>query len=200
MGRKLRGRRLVIASHNPGKLGEIAELLAAHGIETVSARSLDLPEPEETGNSFAANAAIKALAAAGAAGLPALSDDSGLVVNALDGKPGIHSARWAGPDRDFGTAMARVERELADKDDRSAFFICALCLAWPDGHQEVFEGRVDGDLVWPPRGDRGFGYDPVFRPDGYEITFGEMEPGSKHAMSHRARAFERFLAEAMDNG
>ena len=199
MGRKLRGRRLVIASHNPGKLREIAELLSAHGIETVSAGLLGLPKPEETGQSFAANAAIKALAAATAAGLPALADDSGLAVAALDGRPGIRSARWAGPDRDFGKAMARVERELADKDDRSACFICALCLAWPDGHHEVFEGRIDGDLVWPPRGDRGFGYDPIFRPAGYEITFGEMEPGSKHAMSHRARAFEKFLAEAMDH-
>lgn len=199
MGRKLRGRRLVIASHNPGKLREIAELLSAHGIETVSARSLGLPEPEETGQSFAANAAIKALAAATAAELPALADDSGLAVAALDGRPGIRSARWAGPDRDFGKAMARVERALADKDDRSACFICALCLAWPDGHHEVFEGRIDGDLVWPPRGDRGFGYDPIFRPAGHEMTFGEMEPRSKHAMSHRARAFAKFLAEAMDH-
>ncbi len=200
MGRTLRGRRLVIASHNPGKLREIAELLSAHGIETVSAPSLDLPEPAETGSSFAANATIKALAAATAAELPALSDDSGLVVKALDGRPGIHSARWAGPERDFGMAMARVQRELADTDDRSAYFICALCLAWPDGHHQVFEGRVDGDLVWPPRGDRGFGYDPIFRPAGHEITFGEMEPALKHAMSHRARAFEKFLAEAMDHG
>ena len=199
MGRKLRGRRLVIASHNPGKLREIAELLSAHGIETVSARSLGLPEPEETGQSFAANAAIKALAAATAAELPALADDSGLAVAALDGRPGIRSARWAGPDRDFGKAMARVERALTGKDDRSACFICALCLAWPDGHHEVFEGRIDGKLVWPPRGDRGFGYDPIFRPAGYEITFGEMEPRSKHAMSHRARAFEKFLAKAMDH-
>jgi non-canonical purine NTP pyrophosphatase (RdgB/HAM1 family) len=200
MGRTLRGRRLVIASHNPGKLREIADLLSAHGIETVSAGSLGLPEPEETGKSFAANAVIKAQAAAIAAGMPALSDDSGLVAAALDGKPGINSARWAGPDRDFGKAMARVEHALADKVDRSACFICALCLAWPDGHHDVFEGRVDGDLVWPPRGDRGFGYDPIFRPRGYEITFGEMEPRSKHAMSHRARAFEAFLAEAMDLG
>ncbi len=200
MGRTLRDRRLIIASHNSGKLTEIAELLTAQGIETVSAGSLGLPEPEETGDSFAANAALKALDAATAAGLPALSDDSGLVVAALEGRPGIHSARWAGPDRDFGIAMARVERELAGKDDRSAYFLCALCLAWPDGHHEVFEGRVDGDLVWPPRGERGFGYDPIFRPSGYEITFGEMEPAAKHAMSHRARAFEKFLAAALDDG
>ncbi len=200
MARLLDSRRLVIASHNPGKLREIDELLAAHGVETISAGSLGLPEPEETGSSFAANAAIKALAAATASGLPALSDDSGLVVTALDGKPGIHSARWAGPKRDFAEAMARVERELANQDNRSAHFICALCLAWPDGHCEVFEGRVNGKLVWPPRGDRGFGYDPMFQPDGYAITFGEMEPASKHAMSHRARAFEKFLAEAMDHG
>jgi len=200
MGRTLKGRRLVIASHNPGKLREIAELLSPHGVEALSARSLNLPEPEETGRSFAENAALKASAAAVAAGLPALADDSGLVVPALGGRPGIHSARWAGPDRDFGLAMARVERELSGQRDRSAHFVCALCLAWPDGHQEIFEGRVDGHLVWPPRGERGFGYDPIFEPLGHDMTFGEMDPQAKHAMSHRARAFRMLLAEAIQNG
>lgn len=200
MGRTLSGRRLVIASHNPGKLREIAELLSPHGIETLSAQSLNLPEPKETGRSFAENAAIKALAAAVAAGLPALADDSGLVVPALGGRPGIHSARWAGPGRDFGRAMARVERALSGKRDRSACFVCALCLAWPDGHSEIFEGRVDGRLVWPPRGRRGFGYDPIFEPRGHDTTFGEMDPRAKHAMSHRARAFEKLLAKAVRHG
>jgi len=200
MGRTLTGRRLVIASHNPGKLREIAELLSPHGIETVSARSLDLLEPEETGQSFAENAAIKALAAATGAGLPALADDSGLVVPALGGRPGIRSARWAGPGKDFGLAMARVERELSGQRDRSAHFVCALCLAWPDGGHEIFEGRVDGQLVWPPRGRQGFGYDPIFQPQGHDMTFGEMEPRAKHAMSHRARAFEGLLAGAIHHG
>ena len=204
MGRRVRGGRVVIATHNPGKLREIAELLAPHGLEphgleprgleprgleTVSAAALGLPEPDETGESFAENAAIKALAAAQGSGLPALADDSGLVVSALDGRPGIYSARWAGPDKDFGEAMARVERELAGHSDRQAHFVCALCLAWPDGDRQIFEGRVDGTLVWPPRGTRGFGYDAMFQPEGHDFTFGEMEPALKHAMSHRARAF-----------
>jgi len=194
MGRELAGGRLVIASHNPGKLAEIADLLRPFEIETVSAGALDLPEPEETGTSFAANAALKALAAARASGLPALADDSGLVVPALGGRPGIYSARWAGPSKDFRLAMERVERELAGESDRRAYFVCALCLAWPDGHRETCEGRVDGELVWPPRGGRGFGYDPMFRPEDHDVTFGEMEPALKHAMSHRARAFEKLLA------
>jgi len=194
MAREIAGGRLVIASHNPGKLAEIADLLRPFEVETVSASALDLPEPEETGASFAENAALKALAAAKESNLPALADDSGLVVPALDGGPGIYSARWAGPGKDFRLAMERVERELAGESDRRAYFVCALCLAWPDGHREICEGRVDGELVWPPRGGRGFGYDPMFRPEDHDITFGEMEPALKHAMSHRARAFEKLLA------
>jgi XTP/dITP diphosphohydrolase len=185
--------RLVIASHNPGKVREIADLLAPHGVEAVSAGALGLPEPEETGDSFRENAEIKALASAQGTQAPALADDSGLVVSALGGDPGIHSARWAGPERDFGQAMARVEQALEGKADRRAHFICALCLAWPDGRAEHFEGRVDGTLVWPPRGERGFGYDPIFLPEGRDETFGEMEPGEKHAMSHRARAFAKLV-------
>lgn len=197
MARRLQENRLVIASHNPGKLREIADLVAPFGIEAVSAAALGLAEPEETGRTFRANAELKALAAAKGAGLPALADDSGLVVTALGGAPGIHSARWAGPGRDFTRAMARVEEELGENEDRSAYFLCALALAWPDGHVETFEGRVDGILVWPPRGTRGFGYDPVFLPDGENLTFGEMEPARKHAMSHRARAFARLMAACL---
>ncbi len=189
--------RLVIASHNAGKVREIAELMAPFGVEVVSADELDLPEPEETGASFRANAELKAIAAATGAGLPALADDSGLVVAALDGAPGIHSARWAGPNRDFGAAMARVEEALGGSSDRRAHFHCALCLAWPDGHQACFEGQVHGTLVWPPRGQRGFGYDPMFLPEGEELTFGEMDPEKKHAMSHRARAFEQLVAACL---
>jgi XTP/dITP diphosphohydrolase len=198
MGRALGTGRLVIASHNPGKLREIADLLEPQGIETIPAPDLGLIEPEETGRSFAENAAIKALTAARGAELPALADDSGLVVPALGGRPGIHSARWAGPERSFEQAMARVEGALSGKADRSARFVCALCLAWPDGHQEIFEGRVDGHLVWPPRGRQGFGYDPMFVPDGHTLTFGEMAPARKHAMSHRARAFAKLLAEVLE--
>ncbi|MFQ6017964.1 MAG: RdgB/HAM1 family non-canonical purine NTP pyrophosphatase [Kiloniellaceae bacterium] len=200
------GERLVVASHNPGKLREIAELLGPHGVSVASARELGLSEPEETGMSFAENATIKARAAAEAAGLPALADDSGLVVPALGGRPGIHSARWAGPKRDFGRAMERVERELAEvcgkagAADRRAAFVCALCLAWPDGRSRGFEGRVAGSLVWPPRGERGFGYDPMFLADGYDITFGEMDPAQKHRISHRGRAFEKLVAEVFGDG
>ncbi len=197
---KLDGRRLVIATHNPGKLREIADLMAPRGIETLSAGALGLPEPEETGGSFAENAAIKAAAAAAGAGLPALADDSGLVVAALGGDPGIHSARWAGPGKDFAAAMARVEQALAGTDDRRAYFVCALCLAWPGAGHEVFEGRIHGQLVWPPRGTRGFGYDPMFLPEGYEITFGEMEPERKHAISHRAQAFGKFMSRTAETG
>lgn len=191
--------RLVIASHNPGKVREIADLLAPCGIEVASAAELGLSEPEETGTSFAENAAIKALAAARTSGLPALADDSGLAVAALDGAPGIHSARWAGEDRDFGLAMERVWRALQERktDDRSAAFVCALALAWPDGHAEIFEGRVYGKIVWPPRGERGFGYDPIFVPAGHEITFGEMDPAEKHRISHRADAFRKFVAAVL---
>ena len=185
--------RLVIATHNPGKLREIAELIAPFGVEAVSAGALGLPEPEETGSDFVENAVLKARAAAEAAGLPALADDSGLEVAALAGAPGIYSARWAGPERDFRVAMERVERELAGKEDRSAAFVCVLCLVWPAGEVVSFEGRCSGDLVWPPRGDRGFGYDPVFRPQGHDITFGEMAPSEKHRIDHRSRAFAKLV-------
>ena len=191
--RGLRDERLVIASHNDGKVREIAELLAPFSIAVVSAGALGLPEPEETGSSFTDNAVLKAEAASRGAGLPALADDSGLVVSALGGQPGIHSARWAGPERDFALAMGRVEQELGDASDRSAHFISVLCLAWPDGKRCEFEGRVDGALVFPPRGNQGFGYDPIFLPDGHSETFGEMRPAEKHAISHRARAFERLV-------
>ena len=188
--RRLEGGRLTVASHNPGKVAEIADLLGPFGIEAVSAGSLGLPEPEETGATFAANAVLKAVAAS-AAGLPALADDSGLAVHALGGAPGIFSARWAGSARDFGVAMGRVHAELGDRP-RGAEFVCVLALAWPDGHVETFEGRIAGRLVWPPRGERGFGYDPIFVADGHELTFGEMRPEAKHAVSHRARAFARL--------
>ena len=194
MTRGWTGGPLVIATHNPGKLREIADLLRPFGAEVRAVGDYGLPEPEENGESFAENAEIKARAAAEGTGLPALSDDSGLSVAALGGEPGIYSARWAGPDKDFAVAMAKVEQALAGKADRRAHFTCALALAWPGGETQVFEGRVDGTLVWPPRGDRGFGYDPVFRPEGHDITFGEMDPERKHAMSHRARAFEQLVA------
>jgi XTP/dITP diphosphohydrolase len=199
--------RLVIATHNPGKLDEMRALLSAYGVDAVSAGELGLPEPEETGSSFAENARIKALAAARAAGLPAFADDSGLVVEALDGAPGIHSARWAGPNRDFRAAMEKVEQALRARrattpGERRARFISALCVAWPDGHTEEFEGEVTGTLVWPPRGEKGCGYDPMFLPDGHTRTFGEMDAEEKHGLppagrglSHRARAFLK-LAEA----
>lgn len=195
MARRFAGGALVVASHNPGKVREIDDLLRPYGIATKGAAALGLPEPEETGATFVANAELKARAAARAAGLPALADDSGLAVAALDGAPGIYSARWAGPDKDFALAMRKVEDALAGKPDRAAEFVAALALAWPDGHCESFEGRVSGALVWPPRGTRGFGYDPMFRPDGLALTFGEMDPDAKHAISHRARAFAK-LTEA----
>ncbi len=185
---------IVVASHNAGKVREIGDLLAPLAVKVRSAGELGLPEPEETEDSFAGNALLKARAAAAAAGLPALADDSGLAVHALGGDPGIHSARWAGPERDFAAAMAKVHRKLGDTADRSAAFVCALALARPDGSEAVFEGTVTGRLVWPPRGGRGFGYDPIFVPNGREATFGEMEPAAKHAISHRARAFARLLA------
>lgn len=200
MTRRLEPGRLVIASHNAGKVREISDLLGPFGIEPVSAASLDLPEPEETGTTFLSNAELKAVQAADLSGLPALSDDSGLCVDALNGDPGIFSARWAGPDKDFGSAMQRIWQEVAAKGPdagHDAYFICALVVAWPDGYTMEFEGRVDGRIVWPPRGNKGFGYDPFFVPHGYDHSFGEMEPEAKHAMSHRARAFallkERLL-------
>jgi len=200
---------VVIATHNPGKLHEMRDLLAPYGIKTQSAAELGLPEPEETGKTFADNARIKALAAARASEMPAFADDSGLVVDALGGEPGIHSARWAGPDRDFRAAMNRIQTLLIERgakapEQRRAHFVAALCLAWPDGHNEEFEGRVDGVAVWPPRGTKGFGYDPLFRPDGFDRTFGEMNAAEKHGLppqgqglSHRARAFMRLAAACL---
>lgn len=194
MARRFNGSRIVVASHNAGKVAEIADLLRPFAVGVVSAGALGLPEPEETGSTFRENAAIKALASARASQEAALSDDSGLAVAALGGEPGIHSARWGGPERDFGIAMRRVEDSLPKDAPRSAAFVCALALAWPDGHVEIFEGRVEGRIVWPPRGTRGFGYDPIFVPDGGELTFGEMEPDAKHAISHRADAFDKLAA------
>lgn len=192
------GSRLVIASHNAGKVREIAELLSRYDVKISGAAELGLPEPEETGATFAANASLKAEAAARASGLPSLSDDSGLCVVALEGAPGIHSARWAGPKKDFAFAMRRVETELKEKNvgNARAYFVCALALAIPNKPTQVFEGRIDGALVFPPRGNKGFGYDPIFVPDGETQTFGEMDPARKHAMSHRARAFAK-LANAL---
>ncbi len=199
--------KLVIATHNPGKLREMTELLRMYGVEAVSAGALSLSEPPETGTTFRDNARIKAQAAATASRLPAFADDSGLAVDALDGEPGIFSARWAGPDKDFQGAMGKIDRLLRERgavtpEQRAAHFVSALCVAWPDGHMEEFEARVDGTLVWPPRGDAGFGYDPMFEPDGHARTFGEMTADEKHGLppcgqglSHRARAFLR-LAEA----
>lgn len=215
MTRRLGSGRLVIASHNPGKVTEIADLLGPYGIEPVSAADLDLPEPEETGNNFVDNADLKARFAADLSGLPAIADDSGLCVEALGGRPGIYSARWAIPDyryaavppdgepgelqaeRDFRLAMQRVHDELeaqGPEAGRDAHFVCALSVCWPDGHNEWFEGRVDGTLVWPPRGDNGFGYDAMFQPIGHDRTFGEMAPAEKYAISHRADAFRKLVA------
>lgn len=207
--RRLAGGRLVVATHNAGKLREIEDLVAGHDIAIVSAGALGLPEPEETGATFAENARLKALAAARAAGSPALADDSGLAVDALGGAPGVRSARWAGPQRDFARAMAGIERRLAalgatTPEARRARFVAVLCLAWPDGETAEFRGEVEGTLVWPPRGERGFGYDPMFLPDGHARTFGEMSADEKHGrgpghapLSHRARAFAVFAREML---
>jgi XTP/dITP diphosphohydrolase len=203
--RQIEGR-LVIATHNPGKLWELQQLLSPHGVAAVSAAELGLPEPEETETSFRGNALLKATSAAKAAQLPAFADDSGLCVDVLDGAPGVYSARWAGQERDFGAAIKRVEHELKERGAQPpypAHFICALAIVWPDGHVEEFEGRVDGVLVFPPRGTKGFGYDPIFLPNGLDKTFGEMMSAEKHALpgdgsqalSHRARAFQA-LAKA----
>jgi XTP/dITP diphosphohydrolase len=209
MPRRISGQ-LVIATHNPGKLVEMRELLSPHGVTAISASELGLPEPEETGDSFAANAKLKAVAAATAAKLPAFADDSGLVVEALDGAPGIYSARWAGPSKDFGAAMSRIERLLEERGanqpaKRKAHFVSALCVVWPDGHLEEVEARVDGTLVWPPRGSAGFGYDPMFLPDGHDRTFGEMSSIEKHGLpplgkglSHRARAFIKLAERCLE--
>ena len=197
----------MIATHNPGKLAEMRDLIAAYGVEATSAGELGLREPEETGTTFRANARIKAQAAAKASGMASFADDSGLAVDALGGKPGIHSARWAGPEKDFRFAMNEIQTKLIEQgakapEQRRAHFVSALCVAWPDGHLEEFEATVDGTLVWPPRGDKGFGYDPMFLPDGHALTFGEMSSDDKHGLpprgkglSHRARAFLK-LAEA----
>jgi len=214
--RKLAAGKLVIASHNEGKVREIRELLGPYGVEPVSAAELDLPEPDEIGATFIDNADLKARAAADLSGLPALADDSGLCVEALGDRPGIFSARWAladprvapeaGPghvegERDFMRAMRRVQDEIAALDPdagRNAHFVCALALCWPDGHSEWFEGRVDGTLVWPPRGEKGFGYDPIFVAAGRDVTFGEMDPAEKHAISHRADAFRKLVAALIE--
>ena len=209
MHRRITGK-LVIATHNPGKLAEMKELLAPYGIEAVSAGELGLAEPDETGKDFRSNAAIKAIAAAQATKLPSFADDSGIVVDALDGAPGIYSARWAGPNKDFNAAMAQIERLLQERGattpaKRTAHFVSALCVAWPDDHLEEVEARVDGTLVWPPRGTAGFGYDPMFLPDGHDRTFGEMTSIEKHGLpplglglSHRARAFVKLAEICLD--
>ena len=198
MARRLAAARLIVASHNAGKVREIAALLEPLGIAAVGAAALGLAEPEETGDTFIANAALKARAATDASGEPALADDSGLVVPALDGAPGIYSARWAGPGKDFRVAMDRIEAELAarglETTGTAAYFVCALALAWPDGHCETVEGRVDGTLTFPPCGGHGFGYDPIFVPDGHARTFGEMPAEEKQPLTHRARAFEQLAA------
>ena len=188
------GARLVLASHNPGKLAELTALLRPLGVAVVSAGDLGLAEPAEDAPDFVGNARIKALAATRTSGLPALADDSGFCVAALGGAPGVHSARWAGPGKDFAAAMARVHRDMAAAEDRRAWFIAALCLARPDGHTETFVGRVDGTATWPPRGAKGFGYDPMFLPAGGTATFGEIDAALKHTISHRARAFAQLLA------
>ncbi|WP_409432843.1 RdgB/HAM1 family non-canonical purine NTP pyrophosphatase [Litorimonas sp. RW-G-Af-16] len=198
-------RQIIVASHNLGKVREIRELLAPFGLETLSAGDLNLPEPEETEDTFAGNARLKAVAAATAAGLPALSDDSGLAVDALNGDPGIYAARWAekpsveGGGRDFDMAMWHVHDLMGSNPNRSARFICALCLAFPDGHNTVYEGTVEGQIVWPPRGDKGFGYDPIFQAIGDRLTFAEIDPAEKHAKSHRADAFAKFLSDQFPN-
>jgi non-canonical purine NTP pyrophosphatase (RdgB/HAM1 family) len=191
--RRFTGDKLVLATHNKGKAAEIAALLSGHVQSFPTVSDLNLPEPDETENTFIGNAILKACAAAKATGLPALADDSGLAVTALKGAPGIFSARWAGPNKDFKAAMARVQKEMGNAADRSAAFICALAIAWPDGHAEAVEGRLDGTLIWPPRGDKGFGYDPIFVPEGHSQTFGEMPASEKEAISHRARAFAKLV-------
>lgn len=212
--RKLDTRTIVVASHNAGKIAEIADLIGPFGFSARSAAELKFAEPDETGTTFEENAAIKALASARAAGMPALSDDSGLVVDALDGAPGVYTANWAEREdgsRDFAMAMEKVEKALAERgvttpEQRSGRFVSVLCLAWPDGHTEMFRGEVEGTIVWPPRGTKGFGYDPVFQPEGFDTTFGEMtseqkhgwKPGDAEALSHRARAFKIFVETCLE--
>ncbi len=189
------GDELLIATHNQGKAREIADLLRPFVSTFYTATDLDLPEPEETGKTFAENAVLKASLAAQRSGKVCLADDSGLSVSALNGDPGIYSARWGGPDKDFNLAMHKVHEAVGDNPDRSAAFICVLAMAWPDGHSEVFEGRVEGELVWPMRGEKGFGYDPIFQANGYDVTFAEMEQAEKHAISHRADAFAKLVRD-----
>ncbi len=198
--RKFDGDELLIATHNQGKAKEIAALLSPYVAKFSTAGELGLPEPEETGSTFAENACLKALAAAKESGRVCLADDSGLAVNALNGDPGIYSARWGGEHKDFNLAMRKVHDALGDNSDRSAYFICVLALGWPDGHTEVFEGRVNGQIVWPMRGGKGFGYDPVFQANGYDVTFAEMEPVEKHAISHRAAAFDLLVRDCLGKG
>ena len=193
MPRRFTENRLIIATHNKGKLAEFRALLGPHVKVVQSAGDLGLPEPAETGATFEENAVLKARAAAQASGFPALADDSGLCVNALGGKPSLHTARWCGPERDPMVGMTRVNDELADSADRSAYFICVLALAWPDGHVEVVEGRCLGEIVWPPRGDGGHGFDPCFKPEGETRTFGEMSAAEKHPLSHRGKAMEKMI-------
>ena len=203
------GQKIVVASHNEGKVREIRDLLHPFGLETISAAELNLPEPDETETTFSGNATLKAVAAAKTSGLPALSDDSGLAVDALNGEPGIYAARWAelpqieketyGQRRDFDMAMWHVNEKLGDTENRRARFICALCLAWPNGETHVYEGTVEGQMIWPPRGDKGFGYDPMFQQLGQKQTFAEIDPAAKHAVSHRADAFAKFLADQFSN-
>ena len=213
--RKLDTKTIVVASHNEGKIREIRDLIGPLGFEAKSAADLKFDEPDETGTTYEENARIKALASAMASGLPALSDDSGLAVDALDGAPGVYTANWAEREdgsRDFAMAMEKVEKALQEKgaatpEQRTGRFVSVLCLAWPDGHTELFRGEVEGHIVWPPRGSKGFGYDPVFQPIGYEETFGEMpaeakhgwKPGDKHALSHRARAFKLFVETCLED-
>jgi len=193
MARQFTKQKLVIASHNPGKVGEISKLLASYGADVISAGDLNLPEPDETGDTFIANAELKARVSMQGSGLAALADDSGLCVNALGGDPGLYSARWAGPRKDFNAAMTLVHDRLRNFDDKSAYFICVLALAWPDGHVETFEGKITGQIVEPARGLNGFGYDPIFIPDGYDITFGEFEVEAKATIAHRAVAFDQLV-------
>ena len=199
-GRKFYGGQLVIASHNPGKVSEMADLVLPYCDGVISAGDLGLAKPEENGVTFVENAELKAAAAAEVSGQTTLADDSGLVVTALGGDPGVSSARWAGPEEDFYGAMKMIERRLRENCNRQAHFVCALCLAWPDGHLETVEGYVYGEFVWPPRGERGFGYDPVFMAKGYNITFGEMEPKEKLLIGHRNDAFEKLIATCFSDG
>jgi XTP/dITP diphosphohydrolase len=200
MARRFGESRLVVASHNEGKVREIRNLLAPLGRAVVSAKELDLPEPDETGDTFVANALLKGRAAVAGSGIASLADDSGIEVAALNGDPGIYTARWAGPKRDFMVAMSRVNEAMGDTADRRANFTAVLAMCWPDGHCETFEGNVFGTLVWPTRGEKGFGFDPMFVPDGYDVTFAEMDPALKHTISHRAVAFQKLLDSCFGGG